>query len=339
MKRISCFIIAILLFAQASYGTPAGYFVPKPEVNRVEQKIKKPAKGDLDRTDPQEYDMAVRSLTKYLNDGFISIEEYNSCLPKDRGREAWVPAFGYDPKINLMTIQVLKLIGCFHPDTLIAVIGPQGQRSELTIRQIFDDWSSKSPIEYKIATMAGFSSENIIKEVPVGIVPSETKRVLGGPETKDLFVFALSNGRVLKLTHSHGVFLKTSVMIKASQVKVDDELLGVDGSMVKVLGITQEPAKDENSNPEGLVYNIHLDETISDPLQRIVFAEGVAVGDNSWQNGFSTMLGKPLVKPESQETSAQTEDGKLEAEGQSESAPQELEVKDNTGDVVPESKE
>jgi hypothetical protein len=96
------------------------------------------------------------------------------------------------------------------------------------------------------------------------------KRITMGPEDADLFVFALSNGRTLRVTQHHPMVLDDGTLIQASRVGPGMSFVGLDGQSVAVTAITRE-------TPTADVFNF---DTGSDTeLGHIIVAEGVLVGD------------------------------------------------------------
>jgi len=113
----------------------------------------------------------------------------------------------------------------------------------------------------------------------VSLAQHSVKRIVLGPEDLDLFVFALSNGRALRVTQHHPMVLDDGSIIEARKVSPGMSFVGVDGAMVSVAAITREA-------PTADVFN--FDTGSSTLLGHIIVAEGVLVGDLKIQNDLES---------------------------------------------------
>lgn len=115
----------------------------------------------------------------------------------------------------------------------------------------------------------------------VNLIPRAIDVPTHGPEKPDLFVFALSNGKKLRVTNAHPMVLADGSVIRANRVQPHAAFVGNDGQPVYVLAIAREPAVGE-------VFGF---ETRSDTrVGHIIVAEGVLVGDLKIQDELQAEL-------------------------------------------------
>jgi hypothetical protein len=113
----------------------------------------------------------------------------------------------------------------------------------------------------------------------VVLAPQSVKRMVSGPESEPLVVFALANGRTLRVTSHHPMVLDSGEIIEASQVKSKMSFVGLDGRSVKVSAITRE-------KPVADVFNFVTQGDTQ--LSHIIVAEGVLVGDLTIQDELAS---------------------------------------------------
>jgi hypothetical protein len=97
----------------------------------------------------------------------------------------------------------------------------------------------------------------------------------------------------LRVTREHGVFVWPGIMKRAVDVVPSDKLFGRHGSVVGISGISSEAIEDEVVNLETHPSFFGSDDEDM-PLEHVIFASGVAVGDLAWQNRLRPMLGRVL---------------------------------------------
>lgn len=160
--------------------------------------------------------------------------------------------------------------GCFAGDTeILTELSSLGGTSYRAAELV----TPKSPM-VSLADGASFDD--------VSLTQRSTKRIVRGPEDGELYVFALSNGRTLRVTTHHPMVLDNGQIIAASKVAAKMSFVGLDGQPVAITAITRE-------QPTGDVYNF---ETGGDTqMSHIIVAEGVLVGDLKIQNELSDEQG------------------------------------------------
>jgi hypothetical protein len=158
--------------------------------------------------------------------------------------------------------------GCFAADTqLLSSFKSAGGAAD------YVQASSVAPKSTLLSLTDDASLSDII------LAPQSVKRVVLGPEDADLFVFALENGRTLRVTQHHPMVLDNGKIVEASQVGPGMSFVGIDGQSVTVTAITRE-------KPTADVFNF---ETAGDTkLSHIIVAEGVLVGDLKIQNELAS---------------------------------------------------
>lgn len=109
----------------------------------------------------------------------------------------------------------------------------------------------------------------------VVMAPQTVKRTVAGPEDAELYVFALGNGATLRVTQHHPMVLASGKVIEAREVDARMTFVGFDGQPVAIASIARE-------KPTADVFNF---ETAGDsPLNHLIVAEGILVGDLKLQN-------------------------------------------------------
>jgi len=153
--------------------------------------------------------------------------------------------------------------GCFAADTQIASsVTAEGRASYVQA-------ASLAPRSTLLSMTDDASLSNLL------LAPQSIKRIVLGAEDAELFVFALANGRTLRVTQHHPMVLDNGKIVEASQINPRMSFVGLDGQSVAVTSITRE-------KPTADVFNF---ETGGDTqLSHIIVAEGVLVGDLKIQN-------------------------------------------------------
>lgn len=169
--------------------------------------------------------------------------------------------------------------GCFHPHTEIRSILNSSQTQE-PFQEAVD--IAKAPHLYSVAHLHPQSSLNHPQITYSGIAQSTS-----GTELKELIVLSLSTGRTLKVTTEHAVLLKSGKMVQAQDLKVNDVLMDHLGQAVDVEAIAKERFNDD-------VVNFSI--KTKNPIEHILFAEGVAVGDLLWQSTLQDQLNQVLIR-------------------------------------------
>ncbi len=156
--------------------------------------------------------------------------------------------------------------GCFHPGSKISVV----IKDHLQIR--------------KAGTVANYADKYELlhlredsKRDYFTYASSPIRISTKGKESKPLVHIYLSKNKLLRLTENHPVLLKNMKMIFAKDLKKGMFLLSQEGSPLEVLKIEKKMFK-------GNVVNFVVESSTDNPLEHIIFSDGVAVGDMYWQS-------------------------------------------------------
>jgi hypothetical protein len=190
------------------------------------------------------------------NAGLVTQDGYNYLLSVSFC--AIVADFGLGPKIFDFCP-----LGCFAADAQIAsTVASDGKAEYVSAASVAPQ-----------SLLVSMADEASIGDVV--LAPQSVKRIVAGPEDKELFVFALANGRTLRVTSHHPMVLDSGKIIEASQVNSKMSFVGLDGRSVKVTAITRE-------KPVADVFNFVTGGDTQ--LSHIIVAEGILVGDLKIQN-------------------------------------------------------
>lgn len=165
--------------------------------------------------------------------------------------------------------------GCFAADTQIASsVAVDGMAGYVPVKSV-------SPNSTVLSMTDDASLGNVL------LTSQSVKRIVLGAEDADLFVFALANGRTLRVTQHHPMVLDSGEIIEARKVGPKMSFVGLDGQPVKVTAITRE-------KPTADVFNF---ETAGDTqLSHVIVAEGVLVGDLKIQNELADEEGSIALR-------------------------------------------
>ncbi len=155
--------------------------------------------------------------------------------------------------------------GCFEENTEILTVNDYGAEEWLAAEEI-----TKEHELYSLNSDALLSSPALSSRA--------VERMARGPEEADLYVFAMSNGKKLRVTTHHGMVLADGRVVAAKDVVLGDAFIGLDGSIVEIDGIGREPT-------DGDVYNYYV--SADTPQEHVIVAEGVLVGDLAWQTSLA----------------------------------------------------
>ncbi len=100
----------------------------------------------------------------------------------------------------------------------------------------------------------------------------EIKTWTAGHESNPLYILKTKSGEELIITGNHQVVLASGQLAEASNLKVGDNLVHMDGSSSEIASIDFHIVEDD-------VYNV-----LTSNSTNLVFAEGVMVGDLLWEN-------------------------------------------------------
>jgi hypothetical protein len=147
--------------------------------------------------------------------------------------------------------------GCFASDTQLLGRYDDGKASYVKASQVTPE-----------STLVSMTDDSTLGKV--ALTKRSINRIVAGPEDADLYVFALANGKTLRVTMHHPMVIDSGVVITARNVTPDMSFVGMDGRSVRINSITREA-------PVGDVYNfVTKGET---QLSHIIVAEDVLVGD------------------------------------------------------------
>jgi hypothetical protein len=189
----------------------------------------------------------------------------------------WGMAHEYYPVVSrLNTVEAVCRCGCFEQSTQILATDPETQAvGFVAVRDL-----SRRHLAWALASDATLASLKTTEQPIVDLVH--------GPEEAQLVVFRLADGRVLKLTQHHGAVLSDGRVVAASDVSVGQSFIDAStGATVEIVAIDHEPTSAE-------VYNFKV--AGDDNVNHVVIAEGLLVGDLSWQNGLARELGAVQIR-------------------------------------------
>jgi hypothetical protein len=166
--------------------------------------------------------------------------------------------------------------GCFHPLTLIGVMGLPWP----TMKAAGE--IAKDPQRYTVLHLGKNTSLGSFEygADPISFATS-------GLEVKPLVVIETRDGRVLKLTTQHAIMTAQGEMIQAKNLTPETLLLDKSGTVVELSAIKTEAFREE-------VVNFRL--AVKEPLEHVIFAEGLAVGDQAWQSTLEDLQNQILVR-------------------------------------------
>lgn len=153
--------------------------------------------------------------------------------------------------------------GCFAADTRILTSVPGA-------REVGYTPASEITPQHMLMSMADESSYG-----SVTVTARSIKRAVHGSEKPPLYVFALANGSVLRVTQHHPMVIDTGQVVAANQVDLRMSFVGLDGAPVAIASIAREQTTSD-------VFNfLAAGDT---QLEHVIVAEGVLVGDLQLQN-------------------------------------------------------
>ena len=181
----------------------------------------------------------------------------------------WLLANGYCA-INtpgFAAILTVCPVGCFEENTDILTLNDEGAGEWLAAKMIGAEHRL-----FSLNVNAPLSSPQLSSRA--------IERMTAGPEEPELYLFAMSNGRKLRVTSHHAMVLADGRIVEAEKVSEDDSFIAVDGREVAIESITREATSAD-------VYNFAV--AAGTPQEHVIAAEGVLVGDLAWQ---STLAGE-----------------------------------------------
>jgi hypothetical protein len=168
--------------------------------------------------------------------------------------------------------------GCFSKDTTI-LSRQEAEEAEYGIDELF---------QLDRRYLQALTHDSLIGEEL--IVATRPFTPLQGPaERRQWIHLNFSNGRSLKLTTDHSVLLFDGELKSAGLVNVGDRFFDRQNGIVEVTAkhVSEESLK---------TFNVSIEAEIVHPLNHIFFANGVAIGDDSFQNGFQSLVNRANLR-------------------------------------------
>ncbi len=166
--------------------------------------------------------------------------------------------------------------GCFHPDTQIDIINSSWD--SVSISDIV-----QSPDKYLVKSMMDGATFD-------GAFPTTAARIAyttQGAESRPLVMIQTEDGRALRVTEQHAIMLASGEMVQARTIQPGMMLVDRSGGMVSVAAVGAEYFR-------GNVLNLRL--AVNNPMEHVLFAEGLAVGDQAWQSSLEDQQNRVLVR-------------------------------------------
>lgn len=213
-----------------------------------------------------------------LKDNCITQEEYDTLLRY--GAFPVCSKFG----TGLDSLMSWCPCGCFAPDTKISVQNRQGQQFEERA-----DLISANTQQYLLEhlTADSFLSESTAQPTQFYTEFAPIRLSTAGQEPHELVVIELENGVKLRLTQRHPVLTFAGKMVFARDLKVNDVLTTKQGSPVLVTTLKYEKFT-------GDVVNFSTEK--NKIPEHVIFAEGVAVGDQFWQASLEDQINRVFIR-------------------------------------------
>jgi hypothetical protein len=170
--------------------------------------------------------------------------------------------------------------GCFQVNTKIYSINTNEKGESLGYQAISKILNDKH--NYKVISLSSDATLSSITTKPLKILSTTS-----GPEKTPLIVFTTANEQRLAVTTKHAILLADGRMVAAKDVKITDLLVQANGVPVAIKSIESEKVNDN-------VLNILTDGNTN--IEHTLFAEGLIVGDLSWQNNLKNMLNAVAIR-------------------------------------------
>lgn len=168
--------------------------------------------------------------------------------------------------------------GCFDKNT--DILTSIGEGEEWT--NVVDLFNSQK------REVVGLTADSVIGEELV-LENREFAPLRGPADSKVWVTMQLSNGKKLKLTSDHAVLLADGYLKSASELKTGDMLFGPSNNLVKIETLTVGLEAIET-------FNLGISSKSDNPLDHIFFGNGVAIGDDSFQNGLDELVNRANLR-------------------------------------------
>lgn len=212
-----------------------------------------------------------------LQNGCINQEEYDTLMAYGS-----FPSCAPDPDTGVMTLISWCKCGCFHPDTRIySMKTPDADQTSAygaaKASSIF-----KRSHSFDLVNLSPFSKLNNLY-----LSTSTIRTKTSGPEAHPLIVIKTETGETLKVTAKHAVLKANGTMVTANTLKVGDRLVRANGAFTRIKSLTSERTERD-------VINFALE--ANDPIEHIMVAEGLFVGDLLWQSSLDDLQNQIIVR-------------------------------------------
>lgn len=168
--------------------------------------------------------------------------------------------------------------GCFAPDTLISTFNRLTGDDQLA--NAMDITLAKNNFDlYHLAEDANLSRFILER--------SNVRLTTKGKEFKDLVVIKTNSGKTLRLTQKHPVLTAAGKMVLAKDLTARDVLKSQQGTSVEIESVTFKKYTGDvvNFSTEAEGMNQH-----------VIFAEGLAVGDQYWQASLEDEMNQVFIR-------------------------------------------
>ncbi len=218
--------------------------------------------GALNDEDCEKHRQMALKIGLITQEEYIHLKEVNKSVVID-----------LDIITNKREIIGIRQCGCFHPDMRILVTSLRDRSASQLFEVRAGDIADRIQ-EINLVHLSDDSKLNAFQlEASPGVSP------VYGPEKLPLVVIHAANGAVLKLTTQHPVLTHAGMMKVANKLSTEDTLVDVKGMPVKINALSTEAYS-------GDVVNFRTKYPNSELKKHVIFAEGLAVGDLSWQAGL-----------------------------------------------------
>jgi hypothetical protein len=179
----------------------------------------------------------------------------------------WLRSHMFCPSVSMgargrLYVSDICPLGCFDAETKVLASTATGAMS----------WTPADAVETNMSLFA-MADNSSLESVELQARPLQ--RIVHGWEEPELYIFHLSNWRVLRVTQHHPMVLANGTIVEAAAVHRGASFLDIEGQPIEVLDITREETDKE-------VFNFW---TASDTQEgHVIVAEGVLVGDLQLQN-------------------------------------------------------
>lgn len=172
--------------------------------------------------------------------------------------------------------------GCFESSTKLLSFDKESAKADwIQASQIFENRG-----RFDLFTVA--DSITSVAEVSHRTLDNAFEPVIGEKALKSVYTFTTALGKI-SLTEFHAVLLADGRIVAARDVKKTDKLVSYKGEAVAIDDLTFEAR-------EMVPYNVSVNNRSDNPLSHLIYAEGLVIGDLTFQNGLQGALDKPSLR-------------------------------------------